>query len=151
MRKRQKFRTIQLICAAIVIICGMNSTAIGQAKKPTIFKFTCQLETASSERINAYVELGTDDQILFEINELPIDGTLVRDSMTPSKTIAFSATFMSTVYTLVVHIDYFMPYPIGYDPYKPPATLTKQYADAQVVPVVEIYVGSCERAIAISE
>ncbi len=44
---------------------------------------------------------------------------------------------------MVVHRDFYLPHPEGYDPENPPATLTIQRADADFVPTVEVFTGNC--------
>lgn len=107
------------------------------------FEFKCRLSTTLNDAIYVDGYIDIEDQIRFRINEQAIDAKFVPNAANHSPTIAFAASFLSNVFTLVIHRDFFLPHPEGYDPSAPPATLTVQHADARIVPTVDVYLGHC--------
>lgn len=149
--KSKKLPALLVNCAVAMCCCIKPLSAIGETGQISQWNFSCQLNATSNEQISADVSIGAADQIKFKINGHPVSGLFLPDSMSHSNSIAFSTTYMSTVFTLVVHIDYFKPYASGYDPSAPPATMAVQYVDAQNVPVVDVYEGSCTTSLSASE
>ena len=133
-----------LYSAALSLNVLFHAPAYGEQEQPAIFGINCSLETAFGETAEAVVKVGEGNIIRLKINELRLHNVVALAGHSHSPSIAFSSNMDSRgVYTLVIHRDFFRPHPEGYDPSKPPATLTIQNADEDVVPYVEIFLGSC--------
>ena len=134
-----------LFYASILSNTLLYSPAFAEDVKPTLSGFTCSLETADGDVADAVLKIGDGDTISLKINELNLHNVIALEGHSHSPSIAFSTNMDSRgVYTLVIHRDFFLPHPEGYDPIRPPATLTIQKANADVVPEVVVYFGECE-------
>ena len=123
----------------------LYSSAFAEEVKTNLFGFTCSLETADGDVADAVLKIGVGDTISLKINELILHNVIMLEGHSHSPSIAFSTNMNGWgVYTLVIHRDFFLPHPEGYDPLRPPATLTIQKANADVVPRVVVYLGECE-------
>ena len=103
------------------------------------------METSDGDVADAVLKVGDGDTISLKINALNLHNVITLEGHSHSPSIAFSTNMDGRgVYTLVIHRDFFLPHPESYDPNKPPATLTIQKANANVVPEVVVYSGDCE-------
>ncbi|WP_456388704.1 hypothetical protein [Profundibacter sp.] len=132
-----------LICATLTGYLLMGSVALAEPERVASIKFSCLLSNASKENVQLNVAIDSKDQIQFSINGAAANATFLPNIVNHSPTIAFAASHFSNVYTLVIHRKFFRPYPEGYDSSAPPASLTVQHSDAQLVPVVDVYLGKC--------
>lgn len=138
-----KWLTKPLIGATLTCSLLMNSIAQSKPDPEAIAEFKCTLSNTSEEAIYVNVHVYIENQVRLDINGQTITGLFVPNAFDHSPTTAFAASYSSNVYTLVVHTHFYRPYPKGYDPSAPPATLVVQHADAGVVPIVEVYLGNC--------
>lgn len=134
-----------LFCTAILSSMLSISPANAEEAKSKIIGFTCSLETAGGDVVDAVLEIGDEDIVSLTINELNLHNVVAIKGHSHSPAIAFSTNMDSRgVYTLTIHRDFFLPHPDGYDPSKPPATLTIQSANEEMVPEVVVFLGDCE-------
>ncbi|WP_152618459.1 hypothetical protein [Leisingera sp. ANG-Vp] len=134
-------RRLLFVSLNLAFLAG--SVAIGEESSELILELDCALNNTEGEEISIAVRATIESEIQLKINELIVDAVFVPNLISHPPTITFSASFGEGVYTLVVHRDYFLPHPEGYDPSKPPASLTVQSSDTDVTPVVDVFLGNC--------
>lgn len=134
-----------LVCASLMSHILLLTPAFAEDVKSKVVGFTCSLKTAGGDAADAVLEIGDGDTISLKINELSLHNVVALEGHSHSPAIAFSTNMDSRgVYTLVIHRDFFLPHPEGYNPSKPPATLTIQTANVDIVPEVVVFLGECE-------
>lgn len=138
-----KWLTKPLIGVVLTYSLLMSSIAQSKPNPETRVKFKCTLSNTSEESIYVNVAVDVENQIRLDVNGRMIAGLFVPNAFNHSLTTAFAASYSSNVYTLVVHTQFYRPYPEGYDSFAPPATLAVQHADAGGIPIVEVYLGNC--------
>ena len=130
--------------AALLANALISTAASGEASHPKRTEIHCSLASLDGHIGNAFISIGDDDKTTFMFNELSIRNTVPLVGHSHSPSVGFAGNMNGGgVYTLVIHRKFFRPYPEGFDPMNPPATLTIQHADEDVVPTVDVYAGSC--------
>ena len=135
-------RLLQIL--PIILLAGLNfSPAIGEQSAQAETVINCSLKSGDGDVVEA-VLTAAGDSIALKVNELKIIGVVPLRGHSHSPTIAVAGNMDARgVYTLAIHRNIFRPHPIGFDPDNPPATLTVQQADDNVVPTIKSYQGNC--------
>ncbi len=143
----QKWRPVPVLCTILAVSFLSHSSAFAQVEKTdwvTGIKFDCSVQTSEGEVLKIMAGLDRENQVSFKINGIGVIGVLVPPVNVHTPTIGFSAsTFDGSVYTLAIHRAFVRPYPDGFDPAVPPATLTIQWTDRDIAPVVDVFLGNC--------
>ena len=109
-----------------------------------VIVFDCILTSDTGD--SAVVKMTTmpDNKVRFELNGVTVIGIIVPPFTDHGRNLAVAATQRDgRIYTIAMHRKFYRPDPSGYDPSRLPATMTVQFANDDIVPLVEIYTGRC--------
>jgi len=122
----------------------MGTTASGEASTPKSTELHCSLVSLDGHSADAFISIDDDDKITFTFNGSSVQNTVPLEGHSHSPNVGFASNMDGKgVYTLVIHRKFFRPFSEGFDPTNPPATLTIQHADEDVVPMVDVFSGNC--------
>lgn len=130
-----------LVSFALTISVVIAAPAFG---KESPSRLSCSVQHANGEVADAKIKINESNKIDFEACALKLHNVVALIGHSHSLSLAFSSNMDGRrVYTFVIHRDFFLPHPDGYDPSNPPATLTIQHANSEVVPSVDVFTGDC--------
>lgn len=135
---------MRILCIVLAFGCLLHSIALADTDEGGYLAFDCSFDATDGEAPNVAISLSGEDQVSLKINGSGVAGGFIPSTTSPAPTIGFFASGAGGgVYTLAIHRSFFRPHPDGYDPTRPPATLTVQWTDKDVTPVVEVFSGHC--------
>ena len=105
--------------------------------------YTCTLVSSEEEQMTIEVYAEPEAKVNLSINGYTTSGVYVPSLSEPNSSLTFATSIIGNTYTLVVHFDPFLPHPKGYEHENPPASLTIQNADLEVLPKVKTFFGNC--------